>query len=187
MSIPKCPDCSLPITKHGKTDAGIQRWRSKSCNTTKTHKINSDAKHLEQFLYWLISRQRQADMNGLGRTFRRHSAKFWKIWALPSLIDEIYHVVYVDGIHLGRKAVILIVSTDHYVLGWYLARYEHTLAWANLLHRIALPDMVITDGGQGFKMSPDRSNLIPRFSTLYLLRLLPGTPLHYLSTSFRCR
>lgn len=90
-------------------------------------------------------------MPGQGRTFRNWSAKSWKLWALPPLIDEIHRVVYVDGIHLGRKAVVLIASTDKHVLGWYLARHEHTGAWANLLRRIAPPDMVISDGGQGFK------------------------------------
>lgn len=151
MSVPKCPICGISMSKHGKTKAGKQRWRCGACNTTKTHKINSDAKQLEVFLSWLLSRRRQADMDGLGRTFRRHSAKFWKIWALPPLIDEIHRVVYVDGIHLGKKAVILIASTDTHVLGWYLARHEHTGAWVNLLRRIAPPDMVVSDGGQGFR------------------------------------
>lgn len=138
------------MTKHGKTKAGKQRWRCKSCNSTKTHSINSDAKQLKVFLDWLMSRKRQTDMKVSGRTFRRNTSKFWKYWALPPLIDEIHRVVYVDGIHLGRKAVILIACSDEYVLGWYLARHEHTQAWVNLLRRIAPPDMVVSDGGQGF-------------------------------------
>lgn len=150
MSAPKCPICHKAMTKHGKTKAGKQRWRCKSCNSTKTHSINSDAKQLKVFLDWLMSRKRQTDMKVSGRTFRRNSSKFWKYWALPPLIDEIHRVVYVDGIHLGRKAVILIACSDEYVLGWYLARHEHTQAWVNLLRRIAPPDMVVSDGGQGF-------------------------------------
>lgn len=150
MSAPKCPICHKAMTKHGKTKAGKQRWRCKSCNSTKTHSINSDAKQLKVFLDWLMSRKRQTDMKVSGRTFRRNTSKFWKYWALPPLIDEIHRVVYVDGIHLGRKAVILIACSDEYVLGWYLARHEHTQAWVNLLRRIAPPDMVVSDGGQGF-------------------------------------
>ena len=138
------------MTKHGKTKAGKQRWRCKSCSTTKIHSINSDAKQLKVFLDWLMSRKRQVDMDVSGRTFRRNTSKFWRYWALPPLIDEIHRVVYVDGIHLGRKAVILIACSDEYVLGWYLARHEHTRAWVNLLRRIAPPDMVVSDGGQGF-------------------------------------
>lgn len=60
-------------------------------------------------------------------------------------------MVYVDGFHLGRKAVVLIACSDECVLGWYLARHEHTQAWVNLLRRIAPPDMVVSDGGQGFR------------------------------------
>lgn len=150
MSAPKCPICHKAMTKHGKIKAGKQRWRCKSCNSTKTHSINSDAKQLKVFLDWLMSRKRQTDMKVSGRTFRRNTSKFWKYWALPPLIDEIHRVVYVDGIHLGRKAVILIACSDEYVLGWYLARHEHTQAWVNLLRRIAPPDMVVSDGGQGF-------------------------------------
>lgn len=151
MSAPKCPICNQLMTKYGETKAGKQRWRCKSCSTTKTHSIDSEAKHLKSFLAWLMSRKKQSDMSGSGRTFRRHSARFWKIWALPPLIDEIHKVVYVDGIHLGRKAVVLIACSERYVLGWYLARHEHTQAWVNLLRRIAPPDMVVSDGGQGFQ------------------------------------
>lgn len=150
MSAPKCPICHKKMTKHGKTKAGKQRWRCKSCSTTKIHSINSDAKQLKVFLDWLMSRKRQVDMDVSGRTFRRNTSKFWRYWALAPLIDEIHRVVYVDGIHLGRKAVILIACSDEYVLGWYLARHEHTQAWVNLLRRIAPPDMVVSDGGQGF-------------------------------------
>lgn len=139
------------MVKNGKTKAGHQRWKCKPCNVTKTNPINKDAKYLEAFLKWLMSRERQSDMPGQGRTFRNRAARFWKIWALPPLIDEMHRVVYVDGIHLGRKAVVLIACSDEHVLGWYLARREHSQAWVNLLRRIAPPDVVVTDGGQGLR------------------------------------
>lgn len=152
MSAPKCPICHELMKKHGKTKAGKQRWICKSCKATKTHAINSDAKQLKIFLDWLLSRKRQTDItHATDRTFRNRTARFWKYWALPPLIDEIHKVVYVDGFHLGRKAVVLIACSDEYVLGWYLARHEHTQAWVNLLRRIAPPDMVVSDGGQGFR------------------------------------
>ena len=150
MSAPKCPICNQDMKKHGKTSAGRQRWRCKKCSLTKTNKINSDAKQLEEFLSWLLSKQRQLDMPGEGRWFRKRTAKFWGIWPLPPLIDEIHRVVYVDGIHLSRKAVVLIACSDEFVLGWYLARQENSRAWEALLSRIAPPDMVVTDGGTGF-------------------------------------
>ena len=90
-------------------------------------------------------------MPGQGRGFRKRTARFWDIWPMPPLIDEIHRVVYVDGIHLGRRAVVLIACSDEYVLGWYLARQENARAWEALLARIAPPDMVVTDGGTGFQ------------------------------------
>lgn len=150
MNIPKCPICKGSMVKNGKTKAGKQRWKCRVCNLTKTNAIDTRAKRLKSFLDWLLSRKRQIDMPGKGRSFRGHTSQFWNIWALPPLIDEIHKVIYVDGIHLGRDAVVLIACSDKYVLGWYLARCEHTQAWVNFLRRIAPPDMVISDGGQGF-------------------------------------
>lgn len=139
------------MTRHGKTSAGRQRWRCRGCSLTGVHHIDASAKHLEEFLAWLLSRQRQRDMPGGGRSFRRRVKRLWDIWPLPQVVDEVHHVIYVDGIHLGRKAVVLIARSDEYVLGWYLARTENSRAWKALMDRIAPPEVVITDGGSGFE------------------------------------
>ena len=65
--------------------------------------------------------------------------------------DEVRHVVFVDGIWLGREAVVLIACTKEHVIGWHLAGSENSQAWAALMARAAAPDVVIADGGQGFK------------------------------------
>lgn len=70
---------------------------------------------------------------------------------MAPVCDEIHHVVHVDGIWLGRAAVILIACTQDYVIGWHLARSEHSQAWAALMARIAPPDVVVCDGGNGFE------------------------------------
>ena len=119
----KCPICGKTMNKHGYSSSGKQRWRCKKCSYTKMHKINTDAKNLELFLAWLFSKQRQVDMPGGGRAFRYKTVRFWEIWPMPPLIDEIFDVVYVDGIHLGRKAFVLIACSDKYVLGWCLFRF----------------------------------------------------------------
>lgn len=150
MSAPRCPVCKGWMTRHGRTSAGKQRWRCKACGLTKTNRINNDAKQLEEFLRWLLSKKTQAEMPGEGRGFRKRTARFWALWPLPPLVDEIHRVVYVDGIHLGRRAVVLIACSDEHVLGWYLARQESARAWEALMSRIAPPDMVVTDGGTGF-------------------------------------
>jgi len=139
------------MKKNGKTSAGKVRWRCKSCNVSKTHKIDSSAKHLQEFLDWILSRKRQSDMQGQGRNFRRRTHKFWKLWPLPPLVDEIHRVIYIDGIYLNRSTVILIARSDYYVLGWYLAKSENSHAWRALISRIAPPVVVVTDGGPGFE------------------------------------
>ena len=156
MSAPQCPICKGKMVKNGKSAAGSQRWKCKECKATSTNKIDNSAKRLNEFLGWLLSKQRMADMPGGGRTFRRRTKDFWSIWPLAPLVDEIHRVVYVDGIHLGHKAVVLIACSDERVLGWYLAREENSRAWEALMRRIAPPLMVVTDGGSGFESARKR-------------------------------
>lgn len=151
MNTPKCPLCAAVMTRHGKTRGGAQRWRCRSCNVSRVGHIDSSAKQLQAFLAWLLGAGRQADMPGAGRTFRRHCQQFWCLWPLSPIVDEVHEVIFVDGIHLGRKAVVLIARSRHHVLGWYVARNENSRAWAALLARIAPPQMVVTDGGSGFE------------------------------------
>lgn len=145
-----CTVCGTPMKRNGKTKDGVQRWRCKKCGSSKTHRINSDAKDLERFVNWLLSRDKQIDMPGQGRGFRKRTARFWSIWPMPPVVDEIHKVIYVDGIYIGKDLVILIACSDEYVLSWYLARSENSSSWKALLSQIAPPDMVITDGGSGF-------------------------------------
>ena len=151
MNMMKCPACNTPLKRNGKTSSGSQRWRCKECGRSKVGKIDNSAKELNRFLSWLLSRQRQKDMPGAGRTFRRHAAKFWCLWPFSPIVNEVHDVVFVDGIHLGRKAVVLIACTRQHVLGWYVARSENVNAWKALLDRIAPPLLVVSDGGSGFK------------------------------------
>lgn len=150
MSAPNCVSCSRSMTRHGLAASGKQRWQCPHCKATKVHSIDKSAKHLNELLAWLLSRQRQKDMPGQGRSFRRRTQPFWELWPTPDIVDEVHHVNHVDGIHLGRKAVVLIARTDKHVLGWYLARQENSAAWSALMSKIAPPDVVITDGGAGF-------------------------------------
>lgn len=115
-----------------------------------TPRIDNTAKQLNLFLNWLFSRDKQQEMPGEGRSFRRKTARFWEIWPLPPKIEEQRDVVYVDGIYLSKKACILICCDEKHVLGWYLCRYEHSRAWRALMSRIAEPRIVVSDGGTGF-------------------------------------
>ena len=150
MNQVNCPVCGMKCVKSGKTKAGSQRWLCKNCKTSLTHKINNESKELQIFLDWLFGKESQSTMSGEGRSFRRKTAKFWDIWAMPPKIAETRDVVFLDGIYLSRKACVLICCDEKHVLGWYLCRYEHAGAWIALMKRIAEPRMVVSDGGTGF-------------------------------------
>ena len=138
------------MTRYGHSASGAQRWRCTPCNISQVSRINSTAKHLDEFLAWLLSGRRQVDLPGGGRSFRRRCEPLWQLWPFSPIVDEVHEVIFVDGIHLGRGAVVLIAQTPDCVLGWYVARSENSRAWGALMSRIAPPALVVTDGGSGF-------------------------------------
>ena len=147
----KCPVCGGKMKSHGTTAAGSKRWQCRSCNMTTTHKIDNKAKRLKLFLRWLLSKKTQSEMGMSARGFRRNTSEFWDIWPMPSMCDEVHHVIHVDGIWLSRQVVILIACSRDFVVGWHLARSESAEAWVALMARIAAPDVVVSDGGSGFE------------------------------------
>ena len=128
-----CPSCGGETKRFGKTAAGTQRWRCLDCGLTFVNRIDNTAKRLDEFLRWLLSKERQSDMPGAGRTFRRRTQEFWRVWPLPPVTGEVCRVVFVDGIYLARNVVVLIASTEEHVIGWYMARSESSRSWSALM------------------------------------------------------
>lgn len=64
------------------------------------------------FVKWLFGKDAQKSMPGQGRSFRRHTSKFWEYWPLPPKVEIPSDVIYVDGIYLARKACILIACNS---------------------------------------------------------------------------
>lgn len=127
-----------------------ERWRARACGASSTHANDSAARDLRSFVGWLLSKDTQLDMPGQGRTFRRKTSRFWGIWPMPEVVDEIHRVVFVDG-HLDRPRP----GRPHRVLGAARSvlaprprRDGLGLAIAALARRAA--DMVVTDGGSEF-------------------------------------
>ena len=145
------------MKRNGITSAGRTRWRRTSCGARTVHRKDSSAKLLESFLGWLLTRGRQADMPGGGRTFRWKTARFWEIWPMTPKFEAPRRVVCVDGIHLGRKAVVLIASDGERVLDWHLCRPENSHARAALVTRIAEPEVAVSDGGDGLAKALGRT------------------------------
>ena len=145
-----CASCGHKMKKNGTTSAGRQRWRCPKCGASQTIRYDPTASRLDEFLGWLLSKDAQIDMPGLGRTFRRRTSAFWHIWPMPPQTGELHRVIYVDGIYLARNLVVLIASSKDYVLGWYMAESETARAWECLLAPIPAPLVVVSDGGSGF-------------------------------------
>lgn len=150
MDNPKCGSCGAAMKRNGFTSSGGQRWRCKGCGASFTHRIDSSAKQLDAFLRWLFSKATQKDMAGCGRTFRRKCARFWKLWPVSPCTGEVHDVVFLDGIWIGRDAVVLIACTGRHVLAWHLAHSENSASWATLMSEMAPPVMAVADGAGGF-------------------------------------
>lgn len=151
MNVVRCPSCGTRMKRNGTTSAGNTRWRCASCGASITNHVDNSAKRLEEFLGWLLSKRRQADMAGGGRTFRRRTQEFWHIWPLPPVTGEVCRVVFVDGIYLSHKVCVLIARSEEHVLGRHVARSENPSAYKALMARIAPPEVAVTDGGSGFQ------------------------------------
>lgn len=56
MKEKKCPSCGHPMKRNGKTSAGRQRWRCRSCGASSTHGNDTAARELKAFLSWLLGK-----------------------------------------------------------------------------------------------------------------------------------
>jgi hypothetical protein len=67
---------------------------------------------------------------------------------------EIHNVVFLDGIWLRRKVIVLVAVTGGHIVGWHLAQSECGSAWAALMLRIPTPqdvscNLLVDSGIQG--------------------------------------
>ena len=144
------PYCSGPTKRNGRTSSGAQRWRCTACGASTTVRYDDTAARFDEFLSWLLSKDTQLEMPGAGRTFRRRTAEFWEVWPMPVPDGEFHRVLFVDGIWLAERLVVLICCSEDRVVSWYMAQSENSRAWSALMEPIPAPDVVVTDGGSGF-------------------------------------
>ncbi len=135
---------------NGTTKAGTKRWRCPKCGASSVRKHDKAAKQLAAFLRWLLSKDAvAADLETSRATFWRKTAWAWRIWPIAPSTGEVHGVVFLDGIWLRRKAVVLIAVAGGHVVGWHLAQTECAAAWAALMLRIPAPKMLVSDGSSG--------------------------------------
>lgn len=137
------------MKKNGRTKAGAQRWRCKGCGSSSIRRIDNRAKRLEGFLGWLLSKKTLQELSVSQPTFWRRTSEFWKLWPVAPYTGEACDVVFLDGIWIARRIVVLIASTRGHVLAWHLAQSECAEAWGALMLRIPEPVMAVSDGSPG--------------------------------------
>ena len=151
MASPRCGVCGKAMKKNGFTKAGTQRWRCTGCGSSTVRRNDTAARLLRLFVGWLLGKLSQSELGMAARTFRDKTSRFWGLWPILARCDEIHHVVFMDGIWLARRCVILIACTDRFVIGCHLARSENSKDWACLMQRIAAPDVLVCDGAGGIE------------------------------------
>lgn len=134
---------------NGRTSAGRQRWRCTACGASATRRIDSSAKALAAFLARLLSKDAAAELPTGRSTFWRRTSWAWRIWPVAPPTGEVHDVVFLDGIWMRRRAVVLIAVADGRVIGWHLARSECAESWLALMSRIPAPAMAVSDGARG--------------------------------------
>ena len=149
MNNPRCGVCGAKMKRNGRTSAGTPRWRCTECGASAVRRIDSTAKTLEAFLAWLLSKDAIADLGTSRPTFWRKTSWVWRIWPVAPFTAEVHDVVFLDGIWLRRKAVVLIAVAGGHVVAWHLARSENAEAWAALMMRVPAPAMAVSDGSPG--------------------------------------
>lgn len=154
-----CPLRGGKTKGRGRTASGAKRWQCMSCKTVSAHS-NDNAAKSPSLLKRLLSKKTQSDTGMPARAFRRQTARSWALRPFAPVRDEARRTVFADGTRPGRDAVVLVACTQDHVIGWHLARSEHAQARAALMARIATPDVVVTDGGQGFEKA--RRSVRPR-------------------------
>lgn len=151
MANPKCLICGGSMKGNGVTKAGTKRWRCKSCGSSAVRKNDTSARLLKVFVTWLLGKRSQSELPFKPRTFRAKTARFWRLWPIVPICDEVHHVVFMDGIWLAKKCVVLIACTNDFVIGCHLARSENSKDWGCLMQRIAPPCVLVCDGGGGIE------------------------------------
>ena len=152
---PRCPVCGGVCIKHGKTSAGRQRWRCRTCKATFT-RVNNDAvqaKWFRLFISWLTSSNSLAatakTCDVSPRTLQRRFTPFWLIQP-PRSVDKqrIYDQIFIDGTYFNTKCLVVAADSNH-VINWFWCTKETSWSYMRLLDPLAPPQLVTCDGDAG--------------------------------------
>jgi hypothetical protein len=143
------------MRKNGRTAAGTQRWKCVECAITYsfTRQDQTDQATFAAFLDYLLGKRGQGELDNTisGRTWRRKNAWCWKVPTPPlEPTGEVYDQLFIDGIYLAYKWVLLTVTNDRgQVVARQWADGENAPAYTALLEGLAPPRLITCDGASG--------------------------------------
>jgi len=145
-----CSVCKNKLQKWGKTAAGKQRWRCRSCSLAVT-KPRPDLRRdfvFEGFISWVLGKASQDELEVPTRTFRDQTSWCWNVPVPRVLTGEVHHTIIVDGIKVG-DTLCLIARTTEFVITWLWVPYESSVYWGELFRLLPPPTYVVCDGQKG--------------------------------------
>ncbi|NDR53678.1 transposase [Actinomyces sp. 565] len=100
---------------------------------------------------WGTGTRSQADAaGGSDRAFGRRMAWCWDVPVpKPPATGQVHSLIFIDGMWLAHKWVLLVARSPTYVIGWQWAASESAAAYQALLADLAPPDLATTDGAGG--------------------------------------
>ena len=105
---------------------------------------------LGEFVSWAVSTRPMRQAPGGGRAFRERTRWCWSVPVpRPAPTGEVYSQLFIDGLHVRGGWVLLVARSPSHVVSWQWAGSENAAAYTALLHDLAPPLVVTTDGAGG--------------------------------------
>lgn len=143
------------MRKYGRTAAGAQRWRCSDCGASYSFRREDQTQQATfcAFIDYVLGKNAQHEVDGTntGRSTRRRFTWCWNVPTPPlAVTGEIYDQVFIDGIHLAYKWVLLIAVNERgQVVARQWAHSENAAAYQALLESLPPPRLITCDGAAG--------------------------------------
>lgn len=161
-----CSICGTKLVKNGHDRNGNQRWKCKTCNTSK--RLLDDRQRKERIvricLEWILTKLTATQIGekyGISRsTFYRMKQEFFKILPEFAVTGEVYNSIIVDGKRVKGESY-LIARTPKFVVYGMWAPGETIEAYMVLFSMFPQPNVIVMDGNKSIESAAKRIYLNP--------------------------
>jgi predicted RNA-binding Zn-ribbon protein involved in translation (DUF1610 family) len=158
MQHPHCPACKRRMQRHGKTNAGAERYRCPECGkTTTARREDTKERHIrDHFILWLTgkaSKNELADKYGIVRRTlsREFQPLFLETAKEPHIPADLrFRILIVDGTYVHGDALCVLVGvTEDDRIFWRFVERENYAAWRAFFVLFPAPKVIVADGQKG--------------------------------------